>query len=106
MSLQEKSIDCFDCGATFVFTVEEQLADQAKGHLHAPKRCPACRQARKTRQMNSSSYNNRQSDFQSERRLFPATCAQCGKSTQVPFEPKEGRPVYCRDCYQKIRVER
>jgi CxxC-x17-CxxC domain-containing protein len=31
--------------------------------------------------------------------MYPATCAACGKETQVPFEPKEDRPVYCRDCY-------
>jgi CxxC-x17-CxxC domain-containing protein len=31
--------------------------------------------------------------------MFPAVCASCGKETAVPFEPKEGRPVYCRDCY-------
>jgi CxxC-x17-CxxC domain-containing protein len=22
----------------------------------------------------------------------------------VPFEPREGRPVYCSDCYRKIRL--
>ncbi|MGM9580307.1 MAG: CxxC-x17-CxxC domain-containing protein, partial [Anaerovibrio sp.] len=27
-------------------------------------------------------------------------CAQCGKETEVPFEPKNDRPVYCRDCFQ------
>lgn len=32
------------------------------------------------------------------------TCADCGKEiTQLPFKPEEGRPVYCRDCHQKIR---
>lgn len=106
MSLQEKSIDCFDCGVTFTFTVEEQLAFQAKGHLNAPKRCPSCRQARKTRQMKNSSFNNQQFGFQPERRLYPVTCAQCGRSSQVPFEPKEGRPVYCRDCYNAVKVSR
>ncbi|MCL4396918.1 zinc-binding protein, partial [Candidatus Parvarchaeota archaeon] len=25
----------------------------------------------------------------------------CGKETEVPFQPQEGRPVYCRDCYNK-----
>jgi CxxC-x17-CxxC domain-containing protein len=22
----------------------------------------------------------------------------------VPFEPREGRPVYCSECYKKIRL--
>jgi CxxC-x17-CxxC domain-containing protein len=24
----------------------------------------------------------------------------------VPFEPREGRPVYCSDCYRKIRLSK
>ena len=34
------------------------------------------------------------------REFFPATCAACGCETTVPFRPVEGRPVYCRDCFQ------
>ena len=29
--------------------------------------------------------------------------AECGKETQVPFEPKGDRPVYCRDCFNARR---
>ena len=28
----------------------------------------------------------------------PATCADCGEATTVPFRPAEDRPVYCRSC--------
>ena len=28
-------------------------------------------------------------------------CSDCGADATVPFEPKEGRPVYCGDCYRK-----
>ena len=28
----------------------------------------------------------------------PATCADCGEATTVPFRPVEGRPVYCTSC--------
>ena len=34
------------------------------------------------------------------RTMLKATCADCGNECEVPFEPKEGRPVYCRDCYR------
>jgi len=37
--------------------------------------------------------------------MFPAVCAQCGKDTEVPFEPREGRPVYCSECYGKVRLK-
>ncbi len=31
-------------------------------------------------------------------------CATCGTEiTKLPFEPKAGRPVYCRDCYRQKR---
>jgi len=42
----------------------------------------------------------------SDRQMYPATCADCKKETQVPFQPKEGRPVYCRECLPKHRGER
>ncbi len=106
MDLQEKSIVCFDCGATFCFSIEEQEAFIAKGYANSPKRCPSCRQARKDRQLKTGSYKSIQPGFRSERKLYPATCAQCGKNTQVPFEPKEGRPVFCRDCYNTVKVSR
>jgi len=106
MNLEEKKIACFDCGENFTFSVEEQQDFQAKGYNNAPKRCPACRQARKARQISNGSYKSIQPGFRAERKLFPATCAQCGKSTQVPFEPKEGRPVFCRDCYSATKVSR
>ena len=35
------------------------------------------------------------------RTMHPTKCSDCGADCEVPFEPKEGRPVYCRDCYQK-----
>jgi CxxC-x17-CxxC domain-containing protein len=35
--------------------------------------------------------------------MHPAVCATCGKDTQVPFEPRNGRPVYCSDCYATVR---
>ncbi len=34
---------------------------------------------------------------------YKADCSNCGKSTMVPFEPQEGRPVYCKDCMFKIK---
>ncbi len=31
--------------------------------------------------------------------MHPATCANCGNATQVPFRPDGTRPIYCRDCF-------
>ncbi|MBI2577971.1 MAG: hypothetical protein HYV77_04020 [Candidatus Wildermuthbacteria bacterium] len=36
--------------------------------------------------------------------MYPATCTQCGKATQVPFQPRPERPVYCSDCFAQKRA--
>ena len=38
-----------------------------------------------------------------ERKMYDAVCSKCGKQAQVPFQPQEGRPVYCRECYRSRR---
>lgn len=35
--------------------------------------------------------------------LFKATCAECGKTCDVPFRPTGDKPVYCNDCFSKKR---
>jgi CxxC-x17-CxxC domain-containing protein len=101
LSFEDKTLQCSDCGTTFTFSAEEQEFFQSKGYTNEPKRCPACRQARKAERYGSSGgYGYR------PRQMFPAVCAECGKDTEVPFEPREGRPVYCSECYYKIKSNR
>jgi CxxC-x17-CxxC domain-containing protein len=102
MAFQEKTLTCSDCGATFTFSVEDQEFFQSKGYTNEPKRCPECRQARKTERYGSTggSFSG------AKRQMFPATCAQCGKTTEVPFQPRGDKPVYCSDCYRKTRPAR
>ena len=99
MGFQDKTLQCSDCGATFTFSAEEQEFFAQKGYTNEPKRCLACRQARRTRSYGTEGYR-------SPRRMFPAVCSQCGKETEVPFEPREGRPVYCSECYAKVKLGR
>jgi CxxC-x17-CxxC domain-containing protein len=105
MAYQDKSIQCADCGATFTFSADEQEQFASRGYTNEPKRCTTCRQARKERMGNSGggggSYGS-----SARREMFPATCAQCGKDTKVPFQPRQDRPVYCSDCYNKVRQTR
>ena len=101
MSFEDKSLQCSDCGATFTFSAEEQEFFESKGYTNEPKRCPACRQARKTER-----YGDGGSGYGSRRQMFPAVCAECNKDTEVPFQPREGRPVYCSECYNKVRTNK
>lgn len=41
-----------------------------------------------------------------ERKMYPATCSECGAECEVPFEPEEGKPVKCKECYIKGRPKR
>ena len=34
---------------------------------------------------------------------FEVNCYECGKSTTISFRPDGVRPIYCQDCFQKIR---
>ena len=97
MGFEDKTLECSDCGNTFTFSAEEQEFFVSKGYTNEPKRCPSCRQARKAERYGNSGYR-------SQRRMYPVVCAQCGKDTEVPFEPREGRPVYCSECYNTRRL--
>jgi CxxC-x17-CxxC domain-containing protein len=95
MSFQDKTLRCCD----FTFSVEDQEFFQSKGYTNEPKRCPDCRQARKAERFSGSS-------FGTTRQMFPVICAECGKETEVPFQPRGDRPVYCSDCFRKVRPNR
>lgn len=89
---EDRTLVCKDCGEEFVFTAGEQEFYAEKGFANEPQRCKPCRDARK-------------SSMRSEREMFTATCASCGSEAQVPFKPREDRPVYCSDCFAKMREE-
>lgn len=95
--MPDKKIKCKDCNSTFVFTEREQQFYKEKGFQNEPQRCPDCRAANK----NKSQGGNRGAGRRSEREMFAAVCAECGANTNVPFKPRDDRPVYCSDCYKK-----
>src|SRR5262249_35056652 len=39
----------------------------------------------------------------SDKQMYPATCSNCGRDTEVPFMPTAGRPVLCRDCFNAAK---
>jgi len=43
------------------------------------------------------------SDERRDREMHKTKCSDCGNECEVPFKPEEGRPVYCRECFQKHR---
>lgn len=101
MGYEDKTLECVECGLSFTFTAEDQEFFATKGYTNEPKRCPECRAARKQR--GGFGGSSRDSYGYKQREMFSAVCASCGKEAQVPFEPRNGRPVYCSDCYSRVR---
>ena len=89
--LEDKAIGCKDCGERFLFTVGEQGFYLEKGLLNEPQRCPDCREHR------------RQERASGVRETTTVVCAECGQETTVPFVPRLNRPVYCGDCFERVR---
>lgn len=86
--MEDKTIVCEDCGEEFVFSVDEQEFFESKGFVE-PKRCKPCRQRRK--------------EQRGSRQFYDAVCSNCGAETTVPFRPIEGKPVYCRECFEAMK---
>lgn len=101
MAFADKVLVCSNCGSEFTFTAGEQEFYAAKGFTNEPRRCPTCRASRKTER---GGYSSGETRYAGPRQMYPVTCANCGKATEVPFEPRQGRPVYCNDCFSQTRA--
>ncbi len=89
---QDRNLTCVDCGAQFVFTAGEQQFFRDKNFKNEPKRCKACKTKRQAAGAPFAKVET------------SALCDQCGRQTTVPFRPTQGRPVYCRECFQGRKV--
>jgi CxxC-x17-CxxC domain-containing protein len=102
----DRTLHCVECGQPFIFTAGDQEFHASKGFTNEPKRCRDCRMARRERVGGASggSTYSAGATYSSRppREMFPAICAQCGVETQVPFQPRGDRPVYCNECFHKV----
>jgi CxxC-x17-CxxC domain-containing protein len=123
--MSDRTLTCRDCGQTFTFTAGEQAFYQERG-FSEPTRCKACRDKRKAERNasggggydsyggssyggnsygNGGGYGASGRDYNSApRQMYPAICSNCGKETEVPFEPRSDKPVFCRECFQERRA--
>jgi CxxC-x17-CxxC domain-containing protein len=97
----DKILVCADCSQQFVFTANEQDFYAQRG-FSEPKRCASCRSARKASRPEGGHGGGGGYD-RGPRQMFPATCSRCGNETEVPFQPTNGKPVYCSDCFRLVR---
>ncbi|HZQ90728.1 MAG TPA: zinc-ribbon domain containing protein [Terriglobales bacterium] len=104
MEFQDKILKCVDCGADFVFTAGEQLFFHDKQFKNEPKRCKPCKAKRASSLGASASANGSAGSGSYVKVETRTTCSNCGKETTVPFKPTQGRPVFCRECFQQRRT--
>jgi CxxC-x17-CxxC domain-containing protein len=90
---QDRILKCSECGAEFVFTAGEQHFFHDKNFKNEPKRCKACKSKRQAGPSGAGKAETM------------TTCSQCGRETTVPFKPTQGRPVFCRECFQARRTQ-
>ena len=107
MPFADKTLTCVDCGQTFIFTADDQEFFASRG-FGEPKRCRSCRANRRTERDGGGGGGGGcggmgySSAPRAPRQLYDAVCANCGQPTQVPFQPRGDRPVYCRDCFAQM----
>lgn len=96
MNYVDRTLTCQECGQPFTFSADDQAFHATKGFTNEPKRCASCREARRSER--NGGYGR------GPREMYPVVCAECGKDTTVPFQPRGDRPVYCSDCFSKRRT--
>jgi CxxC-x17-CxxC domain-containing protein len=87
--MPEVEITCIQCKVVFVFSEKEQ--DQFyQRNMMPPQRCAKCR-SKKTAKRPDAPVR------------YEMVCDHCGKHDRVPFQPKVGRAVLCKECFDASR---
>jgi CxxC-x17-CxxC domain-containing protein len=87
---QDQTLTCKDCSKQFIWTAGEQDFYAQKGFENPPFRCPECRAKRKD-------------ERRTTRAMTKITCSKCGREDEVPFVPRKGTGVLCRQCFSEQR---
>jgi CxxC-x17-CxxC domain-containing protein len=91
VQIEDKTLTCRECNVPFTWTAGEQLFYRERDLINIPARCPKCRAQRKARL------------GLPDRAMTEVVCEECRQATTVPFVPRNGNPVYCSMCYDKIK---
>ncbi|HEY0049750.1 MAG TPA: CxxC-x17-CxxC domain-containing protein [Pyrinomonadaceae bacterium] len=88
--MPDVEIPCVQCKEIFLFTEKEQETFYRQ-NLMQPQRCQKCRSKKAAGGGNAST-------------RFEIICDHCGKHDHVPFQPKVGRSVLCKECHQASKA--
>ncbi len=83
--MPDVNITCVQCNTDFVFSEKDQEFFYQR-NMMPPQRCTNCRGKKSAKKEKSGG-------------RFEIVCDHCGRHDSVPFQPKVGRSVLCKDCY-------
>ncbi|MGH2466769.1 MAG: zinc-ribbon domain containing protein [Candidatus Limnocylindrales bacterium] len=113
MSYADRTLTCVDCGIDFIHSAADQEFYAQKGFASDPKRCPSCRASRRASRSEGDYPDVRsiggprgyeRGDDRPAREYFAVICSRCGNAAQVPFKPRQDKPVYCSDCFRLVQA--
>ncbi len=100
MEFMDRILKCSDCGSDFIFTAGEQLFFFDRQFKNDPKRCKLCKAKRAGLGRVADGPAEAIAALPLSRTETRTECSACGIETTVPFKPTQGRPVFCRSCFQ------
>ncbi len=89
--MPEVEIPCVQCKEIFIFSEKEQEIFYQR-NMMTPQRCSVCRSKKGKKKT-----ENKQGRFE-------IVCDHCGRHDTVSFQPKVGRSILCKDCFQASRA--
>lgn len=98
MNQGDEKLVCRDCNKEFTFTKGEKDFFASRGFA-PPSRCPDCRKKKKQSQQNPQTNTHRESSTPGQ--MHQIVCSSCGKTTEVPFMPRNPHGILCSECFEK-----
>ena len=87
--MPDVEISCIQCREPFIFSEKDQEIFYQR-NMMAPQRCNKCRSKKAASRPDAPD-------------RYEIVCDNCGRHDTVPFQPKTGRSVLCKDCHEASR---
>ena len=93
MEFQDRILRCVDCGSGV-------RLDGGRTAVLRRQELQERAEALQGLQGQAGQPSGRRAAWPRERVETQTSCSACGKETTVPFKPTQGRPVFCKECFQ------
>ena len=82
-------IPCVQCKEVFIFSEKDQ-EQYYQRNMMQPQRCLRCRSKKAALRDDAP-------------KRYEIVCDHCGRHDTVPFQPKTGRSILCKECHESSR---